>query len=370
MSQRTSIVSLLLCSGALIGLAACDSTEPEPEGIRVVAHPDTIAFYYEDGYEIRTRDWFSVGTPTFISLKVEMSDPALAWDASTNSLSASAPTDDIVRFTASAEGYRDTTLSLPVVAAPYRSPIRVRAHPDTLEVYRGETYQIVPSDWFESEVIVSVRAEVDGSIWAWQPDARQLEALATGTQPIRIVGSAPQREDVVVTVEGNVLGHCPPTSDLDDFFPVEDGKAWAFDFNRHRIWNDEHERTEGVMTVQFASISCHRGVRTIQITRELVGTKTTTNLRGTWEESIYYTYNPETLSESVFGQIEFNGEGPFYLGGVQRYQSGSQGDLEPSDLTPSVRRRTTLRAGVGVVQVTNAEYGFRTNGTTETWTRR
>ena len=370
MRKETSTFTFLLCAGLLVGLAACDSSGPDLGVIQVRAHPDTIAFYYEDGYEIRTLDWFIVNSPTFISLQVEANSPALVWDAYTSSLAAASPTDGTVRFTASADGYRDTTLSLPVVAAPYRSAIRVRAHPDTIELFQGETYQIVPSDWFESEVPVSVRAEVDGSTWAWHPGVRQLDALAIGTQPIRIIGSAPQREDVVVTVEGNVLDHCPPTSDLEDYFPVEDGKAWAFDFNRHRIWNEEHERTEGVMTVGFASMSCQRGVRTIQITRELVGTKTTANLRGTWEESIHYEYNPKTLAESVFGQLEFSGEGPFYLGGVQRYQPASQGDLEQSDLTPSVRRRTTLRAGVGVVLVTNAEYGFRTNQTIETWPRR
>ena len=112
-------IFLLFAAGAWIGLAGCDSTEPvEPlRSIEVIAPSDTVAFYFADGGRIASGEWFRSANGAPVSVSVDLDHESLVWDASTGRLLTARPTTGFIRVTGSAEGHRDTTVS--VLAAAF-----------------------------------------------------------------------------------------------------------------------------------------------------------------------------------------------------------------------------------------------------------
>ncbi|MEO0557497.1 MAG: hypothetical protein AAF170_04855 [Bacteroidota bacterium] len=108
----------LLWASVLVGLAGCDSNEPVAplSSIEVIAPSDTVAFYFSDGARIASRAWFRSANGAPVTVSVEVDHDSLTWDTNTGRLLAASPTTDVVRVTGSAEGHRDTTVTVLAVA--------------------------------------------------------------------------------------------------------------------------------------------------------------------------------------------------------------------------------------------------------------
>ena len=238
-------ISWLLSVCVLIGLAGCDSTEPTERTIQVLAHPDTISFYYEDGYEIKTLDWFLAtgGEPSFISLDVEVSHSAFVWDDMAHRLAARSPGEATVRLVASAEGYRDTTLSFMAVASPYIASVEIQSYPDTLSFGVGASLEVDPERWFNASAPLDVHVETDPAVFVWDPESSRLEAIGYGETELRVTAKAPQHREATITIVGRANG---------DFFPIQDGTVWEYDYYRYvKDSYSEWAEYSGVYSLEF-----------------------------------------------------------------------------------------------------------------------
>jgi len=259
--------------------------------------------------------------------------------------------------------------------------IEIIAPSDTVAFYFADGARIASGAWFrsanEAPVSVSVSVEADHESLVWDANTGTLLTIRPTMGLIRVTGSAEGHRDTTVSVLAAAFGECPLESEWDDYFPVENGTVWTFDYRDDRMSNQFRDEIRGQMTVTFDRVACERGTRTVRVNRRMDGTIRFDDGSGFGpERPIEWEFDPWRITQSPTGRLSFEDSTLFSVSGLPRYQSLSGRDVTYEDSltvtlspTPEQHRTTTFRAGMGVVGVLVSASGFQGSQSASAWTR-
>ena len=153
-----------------------------------------------------------------------------------------------------------------------------------------------------------------------------------------------------------IPGECPPSSTLDDYFPMVEGDVWEFDYYEHIRQRSSSSKSTLTRTFTFEEVTCKAGVRSAKVIEHLV--------------------YPDSLSRAgksfVFreedGYVTFQ-----YAGASAQWETVTTDrykDIGGVDFEMPVEATLVLSPGRGITYIYWDNYFGTGNAVTQRWTRR